>query len=511
VLLPPLAVVELAPIGGSPEPDIEYRMGSDTGGTGGHVAFNSISFLLVFLPLFLLVYFVARTRALRNWVLVLASLGFYIFGGARGVAALLASILFNYVMGLAIDAARAREARLARGMLALGVLGNVAILGYFKYSRFVVTVLDRVLAGGIAAPSVLTITGVSFFTFLGISYLVDVYRERAPVARRVGDLALYMTEFPALLAGPIARWEQFAPQVRDRQESIPAFATGVERFIIGFAKKAILAGGLAALNSDVFANSASTLAVTDAWLGAIGYTLQIYFDFSGYSDMAIGLALMVGIKLPENFAWPYAATSVTDFWRRWHMSLSRWFREYVYIPLGGNRVKPWRLVLNLLLVWGLTGLWHGAGWVFIAWGLYFGLLLAFEKLVLGDRIERIWMPLRHLAVAVIVISGWVIFSAPGVHAALARLQVMFGLAGAPLMSSRTVFLLLQYRFELLFGAVLSLPIASGARDLLARRPLGQTLRPVLTGARPVAFAALLLLAIAFLVNTTFQPFIYFGF
>ncbi|MBN2248048.1 MAG: MBOAT family protein [Coriobacteriia bacterium] len=474
------------------------------------MAFNSMTFLFAFLPFLLLVYFLARGRGLRNGVLVLASLIFYAAGGTTALLALIASIIGNYGLGLGIEAARARSARSARLVLSVGVLANVGLLGYFKYSGFVIGTLIRAFGLEIQVPSVVALTGVSFFTFLGISYLVDIYRERALAARNPLDAGLYIADFATLLAGPIVRWEDFAPQVRDRQESVPTFAEGAERFIIGLGKKAILAGGLAALNADVFAVRIGALSVLDAWLGAIAYTLQIYFDFSGYSDMAIGLGLMFGIRLPENFRWPYVATSITDFWRRWHMSLSRWFRDYVYIPLGGSRVGNVRLVLNLFIVWGLTGLWHGAAWVFVAWGLYYGALLVVEKLVLGARIERIWRPMRHGAVLVAVIVGWVIFSAPGVYAALDRLQVMFGLAGAPLTGPRTIFYLVEYRFDLLVGIILSMPVGAWVAQRLERAgssAIGTIARTV----RPVGFALVFALSIAFLVSTSYQPFIYFKF
>ncbi len=474
------------------------------------MAFNSISFLFALLPALLLVYYLLRGRGARNVAFVLASLVFYAAGGTTALIALVASIVGNYVLGLCIETARRRGVRQAQAVLAVGVLGNLGLLGYFKYSGFALGTLIRAFDLEIQVPAVVIITGVSFFTFLAISYLADIYRERARAARNPLDTALYIADFATLLAGPIVRWEHFAPQVRDRRESVPLFAEGVERFIIGLGKKAILASGLAALNAEVFSVEAGQLAVIDAWLGAVAYTLQIYFDFSGYSDMAIGLGLMFGIRLPENFRWPYIATSITDFWRRWHISLSQWFRDYVYIPLGGSRVGRARLVLNLLIVWGLTGLWHGAAWVFVAWGLYYGVLLIFEKLILGDRIDRIWRPVRHVAVVVVVVVGWVLFSAPGLYAALDRLQVMFGLAGATLTSSRTAFYLVQYRFELLLGVAMSMPVGAWLRQRFMGA--GSTTLPTIARlARPAVLAVVFLVSIAFLVNMSYQPFIYFRF
>lgn len=475
------------------------------------MAFNSTSFLFVFLPVVLVAYYAARGRRARNAVLVLASFAFYAFGGLRVLLPLAVSIVFNHLVGRWIVAARGRRGGAARAALAVGIVGDLAVLAYFKYAGFAVANLNRVFGTGVRPPRELMLTGVSFFTFLAISYLIDVYRGRAEPAASIADTALYIADFPTLLAGPIVRWAQFAPQVGDRRESVPVFAEGVGRFVVGLAKKVLLAGALASLNAEVFAGGVRQLAVADAWLGAIAYTLQIYFDFSGYSDMAIGLGRMFGLMLPENFDSPYTADSVTDFWRRWHMTLSGWFRDYVYIPLGGNRVGTVRLALNLMIVWGLTGLWHGAAWVFIAWGLYYGVLLLLEKIVLGDRIERVWRPLRHAAVLVIVVVGWVLFSAPGLHAALDRLRVMFGLAGAPLAGAQTVYYLLQYRFELLAGVVLSMPVGAWLRARLGDSPIGPRLRTVMRVARPVAFGTLLLLSIAYVVSTTFQPFIYFKF
>lgn len=368
------------------------------------MAFSSVSFLFVFLPVAVIAYYLPKGRLARNTVLLVLSLAFYSVGGIRALVPLLGSVAINYVAGRAIE--RLPEgSRISKVALAGGLIANLLILGYFKYAGFVVTTLDRLAGFSIEEPAMMMLTGVSFFTFLGMSYLIDVYRRKAPAARSILDVALYQGEFPTLVAGPIIRWEQFWPQVRDRRESVTKAAYGTTRFVIGLAKKVMISGALATMASQVQGTAPATMSTVTAWLGALAYTLHIYFDFSGYSDMAIGLGSILGLTLPENFRYPYVSQSITEFWRRWHITLGQWFREYVYIPLGGNRVGRLRLVLNLLAVWALTGLWHGAAWTFVAWGLYYGVIIAAEKLFLGQVLERLWRPLRHVYVMLIVLSS----------------------------------------------------------------------------------------------------------
>lgn len=473
------------------------------------MAFNSVAFLFAFLPVAMVAYFLPKRRSSRNAMLVFVSLVFYATGGLRALAPLAASIAVNYAAGLAIDRLRGGGRDfVAKAVLAAGIAADVGLLAYFKYSGFFVSVLSSVSGLEIAIPEAVMLTGVSFFTFLGVSYLVDVYRQKASAARNILDVALYLGEFPTIIAGPITRWEQFAPQVSDRTEETSLLAEGIRRFVIGLLKKVAIAGPLGVMATQIDGIAPASLTTAVAWLGALAFTFQIYFDFSGYSDMAIGLARMFGLKLPENFRYPYASQSISEFWRRWHITLGAWFREYVYIPLGGSRVGKLRLVLNLLVVWALTGLWHGAAYHFIAWGLYYGVIITAEKLFLGTLLERVWRPLRHVYVMVLVVLGWVLFSAPGLGAAIEYLKVMFGISGSGLVDSSIAFYLVQYRVELVLGAIFCLPVVPWLNGLLEARGRGGRLGAALAFARSVAVVVLFVVGVAYVLSTTFTPFVY---
>jgi len=472
------------------------------------MVFSSVSFLVFFLPCLLAVYYLVpkRLRTLRNLVLLLFSLAFYAFGGARYLALLLASVAIHYVCGL--FAAPDRAATVRRRAVAAAVVLDLALLGWFKYAGFFALTL-RGLGLPLPVPQVVLPIGISFFTFQGLSYVIDVSRGDAACQRDLLRVALYVTLFPQLVAGPIVRYTTVEREIGARDETVEDFASGLVRFLFGLAKKMLLANAMGEAADAVWASDLSSLAAATAWLGALAYTFQIYFDFSAYSDMAIGLGRMFGFRFLENFRYPYIASSVTEFWRRWHISLSSWFRDYLYIPLGGSRRGRAVQVRNLAVVWLLTGLWHGAAWTFVVWGAWFCLLLIGEKFVWGGLLARLPAPLRHVYTMLAVVVSWVFFRAPSLGAAAAFLRVMF-LGGAASAGGESVYYLLQYWPEWLLCLAASLPLRDLLRDRLARR--GTPAASAVLVAGP-ALCALVLLGAAYvkLVSGGFNPFIYFQF
>lgn len=472
--------------------------------------FSSVSFLFAFLPLALCVYFVAPGRRLKNLVLLALSVVFYAYGGLDSLLVLAASIAMNYLCGLAIDGLRNRP-RAAKAALVAGVIANVLLLGSFKYLGFLATSANAVARLDLPIPEMFMPIGVSFFTFEGLSYIVDLYRGRAPVQRNPLDVALYMGLFATIMSGPIVRYTDFHEQIRGRTEHLEGLSYGARRFTVGLAKKVMVAGALGTLATAAFATPNAQLSVASAWLGALAFTGQIYFDFSGYSDMAVGLGHMFGFRLPENFNYPYISQSVTEFWRRWHMSLGTWFREYVYIPLGGNRVTRLVNLRNILLVWALTGLWHGATWSFVVWGLYYGVLMAVEKFVIGDRLERVWRPLRHSLTMLAVVVGWVLFKAETLGGAVQYLQAMAGAGGRALLDPQALHYLAQYRFELAIALVASLPVVPFLKSVWERSERTALARGVLSVSTAAVLGVLLVVSVSYVVSTTFAPFLYFKF
>ena len=461
------------------------------------MVFSSYTFLFYFLPPLLILYYLIPRRSLggRNLVLLAFSLFFYFAGGPRHLPLMLLSIAINYVGGLLC-------AKRRRWALVLTMAVNLGLLGWFKYAGFVGENLQA-LGLPLSVPEVVLPIGISFFTFQGMSYVIDVYRGDTPPAKNPLQVALYIALFPQLVAGPIVRYTTVAEELVSRRETFDDFAAGALRFSFGLAKKMLLANNLSLMADEAF--STAPIGAAAAWLGAIAYTGQIYFDFSGYSDMAIGLGRMFGFHFEENFNYPYLSKSVTEFWRRWHMSLSGWFRDYVYIPLGGSRAGTAKQVRNILLVWTLTGLWHGAAWNFLLWGLYFGILLLGEKFWWGKALERAPSPLRHLYAMVIVVLGWVLFRCEGLSAVGSYLGAMFGLSGAGW--GQALYFLRQYGVFLAVGAVASLPVKDALRAALQRR---KAERAIQWGS---ALAGLGLLGLSFLqlISSTANPFIYYRF
>lgn len=471
--------------------------------------FSSVSFLFAFMPLALCIYLVAPGRGMKNLALLALSFLFYAFGGLGSLLVLLASILLNYLCGLGIEASKG-DARAARAVLILGIVANVLVLASFKYLGFLADSVNAITGLGLSVPALTMPIGVSFFTFQGLSYVVDVYRGRGPAQRNPLDVALYMGLFATIMSGPIVRYADFHEQIRGRKERLADVASGMRRFTVGLAKKVMVAGALGTLADALFTTPTSQLSVAGAWLGALAFTGQIYFDFSGYTDMAIGLGLMFGFRLPENFSYPYISQSITEFWRRWHMSLGAWFRDYVYIPLGGNRVSRLVNLRNIFVVWALTGLWHGATWSFVAWGLYYGVLIAVEK-SLGDRLDKVWRPLRHAATMIAVVFGWVLFRSETFTHALGYMEAMIGSGGAALFDPRVGHYLLQYRLELVVAIIGSLPVVPRLVDAWHRSQRPALARRVAWFGTTAVLGAILVISISYVVSTTFTPFLYFRF
>ena len=466
------------------------------------MVFSSLIFLFAFLPAVLALYYLVPRR-LRNLVLFLASLLFYAWGEPVYIVLMLFSTLVDYTCGLLLARCGERKGR-ARLVLLASIIVNLGLLGFFKYAGFVVQAANSILGSSFAVPEVPLPVGISFYTFQTMSYTIDVYRGQIPAQRDFVAFGTYVSLFPQLIAGPIVRYREVAEQLHGRRENIDSFGAGARRFILGLGKKVLLANNVGMLWEDVQCLAPAELTVLAAWLGIVAFALQIYFDFSGYSDMAIGLGKMFGFTFPENFNAPYLSASITDFWRRWHMTLGTWFREYVYVPLGGSRAGRLRLVRNLLLVWALTGLWHGASWKFLLWGLYYGVLLVVEKLFLLCRLEQVPQFVRHLYTLFLVLLGWVFFAITDLPAAFAYLQAMLG--GSPWADTQALYFLGNYGIQLAAALICCLPLRRVARAVQAG-PLRRFYLP-LAGA---LYAALLFVATAYLVDATFNPFLYFRF
>jgi alginate O-acetyltransferase complex protein AlgI len=485
------------------------------------MVFSSPIFLFVFLPLCLALYLVTP-RCLRNTLLLGASLLFYAWGEKAYVLVLIGSVIANYWLGRWVEALDGRRA--ARWALAVAVLFNVGLLAVFKYANFLVDnlnpLLGRLHLHPIALGPIHLPLGISFFTFHALSYVIDIFRRDARAMKHPVDYALYISFFPQSIAGPIVRYHDVAPQFRDRRLTLDLFASGAQRFVLGLGKKMLLANALAGPADTVFSLPTGSLTPALAWLGVACYTLQIYFDFSGYSDMAIGLARMFGFQFLENFNYPYVARSVTDFWRRWHISLSNWYRDYLYIPLGGNRRAPARVYANLVIVFLLCGLWHGASWTFILWGLFHGAFLVLERLGLGRRLAALPRPVQHLYTLLTVMVGWVFFRARTFAQAVAFLKLMTGLAHRTNYEYYPVLdLNADVIVALLVGVVAATPVLPWAGALLDRAAGSRRLGTASAFALRFGFDSLavgglglVLLASAMqLASGTYNPFIYFRF
>ncbi|MCL2816768.1 MAG: MBOAT family protein [Clostridiales bacterium] len=495
------------------------------------MVFSSVSFLYFFLPVTLMVYYAVPRKWIsgKNAVLLLASLFFYFWGEQLLVLVMLASAAIDYVNGLVIEKYRQSKV-IPQIMLGVSVATNIALLGYFKYFNFFAENFSSFFGIDYRIAQIALPIGISFYTFQTLSYTIDVYRGNLKAQKNPVAYATFVTMFPQLVAGPIVRYSEVEKELAGRRNTFAGFSDGVRRFIIGLAKKVLIANVMADLAQTIAASGEST--VLFAWMSVLAFFFQIYFDFSGYSDMAIGLGKMFGFKFPENFNYPYTARSVSDFWRRWHMTLTRWFRDYIYIPLGGNRSSKGKLLRNIAVVWLLTGLWHGAAWNFIAWGAYFAVILTAEKFIWGRHLEKAPKAAGHIYTLFLVLFGWVLFSAGGLGEAWRNLSAMFGGGGIPFAGEQTWYYLRSYAFVFVFAVIGSTPLL---KNLCGRLKNGKTnggsgsppssegqaasadmLRQekrakVMNALEPLFLAALLIIVTAFLVDGSFNPFIYFRF
>ena len=463
--------------------------------------FSSLPFLYYFLPAALLLYALAP-RGRKNAALLLASLVFYGWGEPKFLIWMVLAILQGYVSGLLIERA---EGTRRRAYLAISVTLSMGMLFCCKYADFFIGNVNALTGASLPLTGIALPVGISFYTFQIVSYAVDVYRGEAPAQRRLVDLAAYIAMFPQLIAGPIVRYADIAPQLQEREHSWEKCAAGVRRFIWGLGKKVLIANSLGELCAAFKASGDRSLLFF--WLYAVGYALHIYFDFSGYSDMAIGLGKLFGFEFRENFRYPYVSGSITEFWRRWHISLGSWFRDYVYIPLGGNRVSKPRWFFNILVVWLCTGFWHGAAWNFVVWGLFFGLLLMAEKLWLGKHLKG-HSVLSHLYVLLAVVISFVIFDAASLSEAGHSIAALFGLGGYPLFSAEAVYYLKSYALLLLAAAVGATPAMARLCGRIGGNERG---RRALNALEPAAELLLLLAATGYMVDGSFNPFLYFRF
>lgn len=462
--------------------------------------FSSIVFLFYFLPIVLLAYFVVPKKA-KNIVLLIASIFFYSWGEPVYVFLMIFSAIFNYFMAIDIGRAKVHQ-KSGKATLVFTVIVNLFVLSFFKYYGFLMDTVNGILGTDIKYTALALPIGISFYTFQALSYIFDVYRGNVKVQVNPLKFTLYLALFPQLIAGPIVKYKDIAEQLDERHVTLEKFGDGTMRFLLGLGKKVILANNLGAIYTQIMAVSDSQVSVLTYWIGIIAYTLQIYFDFSGYSDMAIGLGKMFGFEFMENFNYPYISKTITEFWRRWHMSLSTWFREYVYIPLGGNRVSMHRHIINLLIVWSLTGLWHGASWNFVVWGLYYGLLLILEKYLIGKYIEKAPAWAQHLYAMIIVMIGWVFFSSVDLTAAIDYLKILFCMGGVPLANTYTLYLLRTNLLLLAIGCIAASPEPMKQFNILCKKSAVIAIIMILL---------VLVLATAYLIFSSYNPFLYFRF
>lgn len=465
------------------------------------MVFSSLLFLFRYLPIVLLLYFILP-RKLRNYILFFVSLIFYAWGEPVYVVLMLFSTLVDYTHGMLVEKFKKRgEIKKAKYTVASAMLINLFLLGFFKYSDFLILNINRLIGTQIPLLQLALPIGISFYTFQTMSYTIDVYRGDARAQKNIVSFGLYVALFPQLIAGPIVQYKTIAEQLQKRKENIDDFSDGVLRFVTGLGKKVLLANNIGLLWDEVIKMQAGEIPVLLAWLGVSAFAFQIYFDFSGYSDMAIGLGKMFGFQFLENFDYPYMSKSITEFWRRWHISLGTWFKENVYIPLGGNRKGLGKQIRNIVVVWLLTGIWHGANWNFLFWGGYFALLLIIEKLFLLKHLEKLPKVISHIYTIVLVWISWVIFSFENLSEGMRYLKAMFGLNEAGFLSDKTLYLLLQY-------AVILVILAFACTDLPKRMAAKANNNLVL---KNLFIILIFIVSTAYIVDATYNPFLYFRF
>ena len=470
--------------------------------------FSSTTFIYLYLPLVILVYYtiLRKSRTGQNVFLFLASLLFYAWGEPLFVLVMAASIIINWLFGIAVDKKRGNK-RTARIMVGLDAAINLGLLFVFKYLNFTGSLLRDLTGIELELPSIALPIGISFFTFQAMSYVIDVYRQKGKVQKNPLYVGLYIAFFPQLIAGPIVRYETIAEEIKDRKETLEDFVNGFARFVTGLSKKVLLANSLAVLADRAFqmVKTGGNISVLFGWLGALAYTFQIFFDFSGYSDMAIGMGRMFGFHFLENFNYPYTAVSITDFWRRWHISLGTWFRDYLYIPLGGSRCSKRRNVLNLFIVWTLTGIWHGANLTFVIWGLLYSLLLLMERSTgILNKQEKVLTVFKWMYTMFFVVIGWVIFRAESLGDAWIYLKTLFGLNHNAF--SDVFFAGYISEYALLFGiaGIICTPVLRHLSDKMGSHAAGKMVKVL-------GLFSLFVLSVAGLVSSNYNPFIYFNF
>ncbi len=469
------------------------------------MVFSSNTFLFFFLPIVLFVYYLFRTnRTASNVVLTVFSLLFYAWGEPWFVLVMLVSIFLNYLFALYIGKFRTRPC-VRKGLLVASLIMNVGMLGVFKYLSFFIVNMNRVFSLSLPDPMLKLPIGISFFTFQAISYVVDVYRGRGEAQKHFLGVCLYISFFPQLIAGPIVRYETIADEIKGRRETADDFTEGVRRFLVGLSKKAILANSLALIVDNVFAMNNGEMSVTLSWYAAAAYLIQVYYDFSGYSDMAIGLGRMFGFHFLENFDFPFLSRSVTEFWRRWHISLCTWFRDYVFFPLGGSRVKSkWRMLFNMFVVWSLTGLWHGAEWTYVVWGVSFFVVLAIEKLTgLAKWMEKRWVGHLYAMTTIVVVT--VLIRSQSIAHAFDFYKTMFFMSGSPLWNANTALFVKEFGLFFLLSVIISLPVGGFLQKALR---IPERAMEIVRGAGLLAAAVI---SITYVVSGSYNPFIYFNF
>ena len=470
------------------------------------MVFSSLVFLFVFLPLTLLLYF-SVPRRLRNTILLIVSLIFYAWGEPIYIILMLFSTVTDFVHGLLVERYR-NQPKKAKLVVLSSITINLGLLVFFKYSTFLLTNINLLFHTNFYIPQMSLPIGISFYTFQTMSYTIDVFRQEAKAKKNMIDLGAYVTMFPQLIAGPIVRYQTIANQLDHRVESEDLFAKGIWRFTIGLGKKVLLANNIGLLWNQIQLTEMSDLSIVMAWLGLVAFGFQIYFDFSGYSDMAIGLGYLFGFELLENFNYPYISQSITEFWRRWHISLGSWFRDYVYIPLGGNRKGKKRMYLNLFIVWMLTGLWHGASWNFVLWGLYFGILIIIEKAFLLFWLSRAPRWMRHVYTIILLLIGWGLFAFEDFHQLINYFTVLFVLSNATWVNQETLYYLSQNIILFVLLTIASTPMIRLIGQKLFNSPYGSVIKAFIV---PMICLLILIASTAYLVDSSYNPFLYFRF
>lgn len=463
------------------------------------MVFASITFLYYFLPIFLILYFIFPKKY-KNIVLLIFSFIFYFYGEPKYILLMLIEVFFSYFMTLSL------EKNKSKSLLGIIISFHIFLLCVFKYFNFIITNINSIFGGNISLLNIVLPIGISFYTFQIISYEVDVYRGKVKASKSLIDYMTYVFLFPQLIAGPIVRYETISKELKSRKVTLEDFSYGANRFIIGLFKKVIIANNIGELCNIL--NNSSEVSVLLYWVLGISYMLQIYFDFSGYSDIAIGIGRMIGFKFPENFNYPYIANSVTDFWRRWHMTLSSWFRDYVYIPLGGNRVSTLKHIRNILVVWMLTGLWHGASWNFIIWGIYFGVILIIEKYCLNKVLEKLPRVIRNIYAMFIVMISFIIFSSDDISSALVAIKGLFSFSSLKFSNDFIIYYIRSYGVILIGGLVLCTLLIKNVINKLRENKI---LNYIINIFEIIILVLILVVITSMLIDSSYNPFLYFRF